>query len=58
MESFWGTVLHSWLAAPALLALVLLAWSSATVAREKPRSRASTSRTAATARMHDHRRLT
>ena len=58
MESFWVTVMYSWLAAPALVALVILSRLNATVAREEAHSRASTPRTAATGRMHHHRRVT
>ena len=58
MESFWVTVMYSWLAARALVALVILSRFNATVAREEAHSRASTSRTAAAGRMHHHRRVT
>ena len=58
MESFWVTVMYSWLAAPAVVALVIFSWFNAAVAREEAHSRASTSRTAATGRMHHHRRVT
>ncbi len=58
MESLWVTVMHPWLAAQAVVALVIFRWFNAAVARQESHSRASTSRTAATGRMRHDRPVT
>ena len=59
MESFWVTVVFLWLAATGVLvAFVILYWFNAAAARAEELSRASRSRTAATGRMQDDRRVT
>ncbi len=55
MESLW-VLMYSWLAAPAVVALVIFSWFNAAVTREAAYSRAS--RTAATGRMRHDRRVT
>ena len=59
MDSFWTAVVYLWLAATgALVAFVMFSWFGAAAARKEAHSRAQTSRTAATERMHHHRRVT
>ena len=58
MDSFWTAVVYLWLAATgAVVAFVMFSWFAA-AARKEAHSRAQTSRTAATERMHHHRRVT
>ena len=59
MDSFWAAIVYLWLAATgAFVAVVMLSWFGAVAARKEAHSRAQTSRTAATERMHQHRRVT